>query len=57
MTVEQIMQKIRGAIGNPESGPLKDALPLIEQGVRSALGDTGDKETRVVKPVETRKDS
>lgn len=57
MTVEQIMQKIRGAIGNPESGPLKDALPLIEQGVRSALGDTGDKETRVVKPAETRKDS
>lgn len=56
MTVEKIMEEIRGALGNPSSGSLKDSLPLIEAGVRKALGDKGGKEVRVVKPAETRKD-
>lgn len=59
MTADKIMDEIRGALGNPSSGPLKDALPLIEVGVRKALGDKGDKgakEARVIKAVETRKD-
>ena len=56
MTVEKIMAEIRGALGNPSSGSLKDAMPLIEAGVRKALGDKGAKEARIVKPVETRKD-
>lgn len=56
MTVEKIMEEIRGALGNPSSGSLKDALPLIEAGVRRALGDKGAKEARVIKATETRKD-
>ena len=48
------MAEMRGALGNPSSGPVKDALALIEAGVRKALGDKGGKEARVVKAVETR---
>ena len=54
MTTDKIMDEIRGALGNPSSGPLKDALPLIEAGVRKAVGDKGAKEARVVKAAETR---
>lgn len=54
MTTDKVMEEIRGALGNPSSGPLKDALPLIEAGVRSALEGKGAKETRVVKAAETR---
>ena len=55
MTVEKIMAEIRGALGNPSSGSLKDAMPLIEAGVRKALeGDRASKEARVVKATETR---
>ena len=54
MTVEKIMDEIRGALGNPSSGQIKDALPLIEAGVRKALGDKGAKEARVIKAAETR---
>lgn len=55
MTVEKIMDEIRGALGNPSSGSLKDAMPLIEAGVRKALGgDRATKEARVVKAAETR---
>lgn len=55
MTADKIMDEIRGALGNPSSGPLKDALPLIEAGVRKALGGDGRaKEARVVKAAETR---
>lgn len=55
MTPDKIMDEIRGALGNPSSGPLKDALPLIEQGVRAAMGAKGVQDTRVVKATETRK--
>lgn len=54
MTVDKIMDEIRGALGNPSSGSLKDALPLIEAGVRKAVEGKGGKETRVVKAAETR---
>ena len=57
MTVEKIMDEIRGALGNPSSGSLKDAMPLIEAGVRKALEGKGARETkeaRVIKATETR---
>jgi len=56
MTTDKVMEEIRGALGNPSSGPLKDALPLIEAGVRKALGggQPEAKATRVVKAAETR---
>jgi len=56
MTVEKIMDEIRGALGNPSSGSLKDAMPLIEAGVRKALEGKGARESRVIKSAETRKD-
>lgn len=56
MTTDKVMEKIRGALGNPTSGPIADAMPLIEAGVRSAFDGGGAKETRVVKAAETRAD-
>lgn len=56
MTVDKIMDEIKVALGNPSSGSLKDSLPLIEAGVRKALGEGQPeaKATRVVKAAETR---
>lgn len=57
MNADKIMTEIRGALGDPSSGALKDAMPLIEQAVKRALGGDGGKsgkEVRVTKPTETR---
>lgn len=56
MTADKIMDEIKGALGHPSSGPLKDALPLIEQGVKRAIGEgsKGTKESRITKAAETR---
>lgn len=57
MNADKIMTEIRDALGDPSSGALKDAMPLIEQAVKRALGGDGGKggkEVRVTKPTETR---
>lgn len=62
MNADKIMDSIRAALGNPQSGTIADAMPLIEAGVLDALGEGAPKETptptkadtRVVKAKETR---
>lgn len=54
MNAEQILSSIRGELGDPQTGPLAEAMPLIEAGVRKALGEKPSREARITKPAETR---
>lgn len=55
MNAAKIMDSIKAALGNPQSGTIADAMPLIEAGVLDALGEGAPKaSTRVVKAAETR---
>ena len=51
MTPDAIIDAIHKAVGSPSSGPIADALPLIDGAVRSVFGT---KEARVIKAAETR---
>jgi hypothetical protein len=42
------------ASGNPSSGVVRDAIPLLAAAVAKALNPKSDTEQRVVKPSETR---
>lgn len=55
MTPESVCAEIREALGNPESGALATALPTITAAVHRAMSPKHVKETRVVKPAESRK--
>ena len=66
MNPDTLIQKIRGALGNPSSGQIADALPIIEGAILDAYrGDTTPtttptptskptKETRITTSTETR---
>jgi hypothetical protein len=58
MSPEKILGDIRVAVGDPSSGPIKDAWPLIEDAVYRAFDQTpkNAKETRVIKAQETPED-
>jgi hypothetical protein len=51
MTPDAIIDAIHKALGDPDSGAIADAMPLIDGAVRSSFGG---KETRIVKAAETR---
>jgi len=56
MNADKIIDEIRKALGNPSSGPLANAMPLIAEAVHTATEAKPVKEARVVKAAETREE-
>lgn len=54
MNPDKVCDEIRKALGNPDSGALASAMPIITKAVHDAMTEKPAKETRVVKAVETR---
>jgi hypothetical protein len=54
MNQQDIEQVMLDALGNPESGQVKDHIPLLAAAVDAALNPKPAAERRVVKPEETR---
>lgn len=54
MDQKQLESVMLDALGNPDSGQVRDVLPLLAAAVASALNPKKDTEQRVVKPAETR---
>ena len=60
MNADRVIKMIKVRLGDPSVGPVRDAMPLIEEAVQEAFGakpkDAAkeNKEERVVKAEETR---
>jgi hypothetical protein len=49
-----IEQAIKGATGDPDLGPVRDVTPQIIEAINTLVNGHTDKETRTIKPEETR---
>lgn len=54
---KEIIDNIKKALGNPSSGTIADAMPIIERSVKQTCNPDPVVEQRIVKPAETRKDT
>lgn len=55
LTYAEIERVLAAAVGDPESGAVRDVLPLMAAAISEALEPAGvAKETRVIVPAETR---
>lgn len=54
MDKKQIEDVMLEALGRPDSGQVRDVVPLLAAAVASALNPKQETENRVVKPAETR---
>lgn len=54
MNAETVSKKITDALGNPESGAIAEAMPLIMGAVAAAFADDKTKAVRITKAAETR---
>lgn len=54
MTRDQLRQIAAQAVGNPDSGPVAESLDAIADAINEALNPNATRETRIVKPTETR---
>lgn len=54
MDVNELEDVMLSAVGNPDSGVVRDVIPLLAAAVSSALSPKAEPEQRVVKPAETR---
>lgn len=53
MDAKELQRVMAAAVGDPESGPVSEALPVLAAAVAAAL-NPGSAEKRVVKAAETR---
>ena len=54
MDQKQIENVMMDALGRPDSGQVRDVLPVLAAAVAAALNPKKEPEQRVVKPAETR---